>query len=189
MNKPEHFLDQKSHYKFSKAHSILFTSWNLNPKRKFSSSKKFSVIALFFFFLNMLLIQTKRDLTVPEQLACRDLYPPDDTLPWKLQAGHNMQGLEWRLSACTAHRCDKAGRLEAGAHRPWSSCHPTRPGNVKDGWFPGERLLWLICLWHGLPIWEERRIEIYSLNPEVFLPRTPTSRYPDQKITVLEYKH
>lgn len=67
---------------------------------------------------------------------CHDLYPPDDTLPWMLQAGHNMQGLEWRPSVCTSHTCDIAGKLVAGVHLRWSSCHPTRPGNVKDGWFP-----------------------------------------------------
>lgn len=49
-----------------------------------------------------------------EELACHDLYPPNDTLPEMLPAGHNMQGQEWRPSACTLRRCDKAGKSAAG---------------------------------------------------------------------------
>lgn len=64
----------------------------------------------------MLLTQIKREFMVPEKLACHDPYPPDDTLPGMLQAGHNMRELEWRRSVCIAHRCDIAGKLVVGAH-------------------------------------------------------------------------
>lgn len=51
-----------------------------------------------------------------DELACHDLYPPNDTLPEMLPAAHNMQGQEWRLSVCTSRRCDRAGKSAAEVH-------------------------------------------------------------------------
>lgn len=138
LNKFEHFLDQKSHWKFSKPHAVLIVPCRLNLKKTFKSLKGFPVKPVFFFFKKMLL---QLEGIFIEELACHDLYPPNDTLPGMPQAGHNMQGQEWRRSVCTSRRCDRAGKSVAGVHLQWSSCHPTRPGNVKDGWFPGGRVL------------------------------------------------
>lgn len=59
---------------------------------------------------NMLLQQEE---IVIEELACHDLYPPNDTLPGMLQVGRNTQGQEWRQSVCTSRRCDRAGKSGA----------------------------------------------------------------------------
>lgn len=68
--------------------------------------------------------------------TCHALYPPDGTWRGRPPGEHSRLGQVWTQSACSAHRCDTAGRSESAAHQKRSDCHPKARGSEKDGLSP-----------------------------------------------------